>query len=99
MFFNHYGMFDSLQSHVLVTCKAPLSMSFSRQEYWRGLPFPSSGDLPDPGIEPGSPAFQADSLLSESPGGGHNGSHLAQCSTQPDRWGSFTFPVVFTYVF
>ena len=35
----------------------------------------------------------------ESPGGGHNGSHLAQCSTQPDRWGSFTFPVVFTYVF
>ena len=36
-----------------------------RQEYWSGLPFPSPGDLPDPGIEPGSPALQADSLLSE----------------------------------
>ena len=38
------------------------SMGFSRQEYWSGLPFPSSGDLPNPGIEPGSPALQADSL-------------------------------------
>ena len=37
-------------------------MGFSRQEYWSGLPFPSPGDLPDPGIEPGSPALQADSL-------------------------------------
>ena len=36
-------------------------MGFSRQEYWSGLPFPSLGDLPDPGIEPGSPALQADS--------------------------------------
>ena len=42
-------------------------MGFSRQEYWRGLPFPSPGDLPNPGIEPGSPALQADSLLSEPP--------------------------------
>ena len=41
---------------------APLSMGFSRQEYWSGLPFPSPGDLPDPGIEPRSPALQADSL-------------------------------------
>ena len=40
----------------------------SRQEYWSGLPFPSLGDLPDPGIEPGSPALQADSLPLESPG-------------------------------
>ena len=40
--------------------QAPLSMGFSRQEYWSGLPFPSPGDLPDPGIEPGSPALQAD---------------------------------------
>ena len=45
-----------------VACQAPLSMGFSRQEYWSGLPFPSLGDLPDPGIETGSPAFQADSL-------------------------------------
>ena len=42
-----------------------LSMGFSRQEYWSGLPFPSPGDLPDPGIEPESPALQADSLMSE----------------------------------
>ena len=47
---------------------APLSMGFSRQEYWSGLPFPSSGDLPDPGIEPRSPALQADALTSEPPG-------------------------------
>ena len=43
-------------------------MRFSRQEYWSGLPFPSPGDLPDPGIEPGSPTFQADALTSEPPG-------------------------------
>ena len=48
-----------------VACQAPLSMGFSRQEYWSGLPFPSPGDLPDPGIEPGSPALQADSLPTE----------------------------------
>ena len=44
------------------------SMGFSRQEYWTGLPFPSPGDLPNPGIELESPALQADSLLSEPPG-------------------------------
>ena len=41
---------------------APLSLGFPRQEYWSGLPFPSPGDLPDPGIEPKSPAMQADPL-------------------------------------
>ena len=50
-----------------VACQTPLSMGFSRQEYWSGLPFLSPEDFPDPGIEPGSPAFQADSLLSELP--------------------------------
>ena len=45
-----------------VACQAPLSMGCSRQEYWSGLPFPSPGDLPNPGIEPRSPALQADSL-------------------------------------
>ena len=40
-----------------VACQAPPSMGFSRQEYWSGLPFPSPGDLPDPGIEPGSPTL------------------------------------------
>ena len=47
---------------------ALLSMEFSRQEYWSGLPFPPPGDLPHPGIEPGSPALQADSLPTEPPG-------------------------------
>ena len=44
--------------------QAPLSMGFSRQEYWSGLPFPSPGDLPDPGTEPRSPSLQADALPS-----------------------------------
>ena len=48
--------------------QALLSIGFPRQEYWSGLPFPPPGDLPDPGIKPGSPALQADSLLSEPPG-------------------------------
>ena len=48
-----------------VAYQAPLSMGFSRQEYWSGLPFPSAEDLPDPGIEPGSPALQEDSLPTE----------------------------------
>ena len=43
-----------------IACQAPLSMGFLRREYWSGLPFPSPGDLPDLGIEPGSPALQAD---------------------------------------
>ena len=51
-----------------VARQAPLSMGFSRQEYWRGLPFHSSGDLPDPGIEFRSPALQANSLPSVPPG-------------------------------
>ena len=51
-----------------VAYQAPPSMGFSRPECWSGLPFPSSGDLPNPGIEPGSPAMQADALLSEPPG-------------------------------
>ena len=51
-----------------VAHQAFLSMGFSRQEYWSGLPFPSPGDLPDPGIEPRSPALRADALTSEPPG-------------------------------
>ena len=51
-----------------VACQAPLSMGFSRQEYWSGLPFPSPGNLPNPGIEPGSPVLQADSLPTELQG-------------------------------
>ena len=51
-----------------VSCQAPLSMGFSRQACWSGLPCPSPEDLPGQGIEPGSPALQADSLLSEAQG-------------------------------
>ena len=62
-------MSDSLQSTPwTVAYQAPLSMGFSRQEYWSGWPSPSPGDLPDPGIEPWSPALQADALTSEPPG-------------------------------
>ena len=51
-----------------VALQASLSMVFSRQEYWSGFPFPSPGDLPNPGIKPESPTLQADSLPSEPPG-------------------------------
>ena len=54
-----------------VAHQVPLSMGFPRQEYWSGLPFPSPGDFPDPGIEPGSLALQADALTSEPPGKPH----------------------------
>ena len=54
----------------LMDCSPPgaWSMRFSREGYWSGLPFPSPGDLPDPGIKPGSSALQADSLLTELQG-------------------------------
>ena len=51
-----------------ITCQAPWSTGFSRQDYWSGLPFYSRGDLPDPGMEPQSPTQQADSLSTEPPG-------------------------------
>ena len=54
-----------------VAHQAPPSMGFYRQKYWSGLPFPSPGDLPDPGIKPRSPALQADALWSEPPGKSH----------------------------
>ena len=52
----------------MVTYQAPRSTGFSRQEYWSGLPFPFPGDLPNPGVKPGSPALQADALLFKPPG-------------------------------
>ena len=54
-----------------VAYQAPLFTGFSRQEYWSGLPFPSPRDIPDPGIELGSPALEADALTSEPPGKPH----------------------------
>ena len=62
----------------IVGYHAPPSTGFSRQEDWSGLPFPSPEDLPDPGIEPTSPALEADTLLSEPPGKSVN---LHQCGT------------------
>ena len=60
-------MSDSFVTPWTVARQATLSMGFSREKYWSGLPFPSPGYLPNLGIKPGSPTFQADSLLSEPP--------------------------------
>ena len=70
-------MSDSLRPH---GHQAPLFMGFSRQEYRSGLPFPSPGNLPDPGIEPRSPVLQTDALLSEPPG-------------KPDGYGYSKIPI------
>ena len=61
--------------------QAPLSMEFSRQGYWSGSPFPSPGDLPNPGSEPESPALQAEFLPSEPPGKpqGYIWTYIIQC--------------------
>ena len=64
-----------------VVYRASLSMGFFRQEYWSGLPFPSLGDLPDPGIEPRSPALQADALPSEPPGNCDLRTWLSKCQS------------------
>jgi len=61
----------TLATPLTAPCQAPLSVGFPRQEYWTELPFPSPGDLPDPGTEPMSPALQVDSLLLS-----HQGSRL-----------------------
>ena len=61
-------VFDFFATPRAVACQVPLSIEFSRQEYWSGLPFPSPGDLSDPGIKAGTPALQANSLPSEPAG-------------------------------
>ena len=65
---SHSVVSDSLWPHGLLAGQAPLSMGFSRQEFWGELPFPSPEDLPNPGMQPKSPALQAGSLLSELQG-------------------------------
>ena len=55
--------FPTLETPQTVACQAPLSMGFSRQEYWSGLLFPSPGDLPNPGIKPRSPALHCRQIL------------------------------------
>ena len=79
-------------------------MGFSRQDYWSGLPFPSPGNLPDPGIEPWSPALQTDTLLSEPPGKPTREAHQGSPPGKPTResampvhispscWASLLFP-------
>ena len=62
---DHVQLFTTPQT---VACQTPLPIGLSRQEYWSQLPFPPPGDLPEPGIEPMSPSFRADSLLPEPPG-------------------------------
>ena len=66
---SHLVTSSSLRPHGLQPTRLLCPWGFSRQEYWSGLPFPFPGDLPDPGIEPPSPALQADSLPSELQGG------------------------------
>ena len=72
---------SSIRTPWIIAYQAPRSMGFSRQEYWSGVPLPSPGDVPNPGIEPGSPALQADALPSEPPG--KNGWHIKKGS--PDK--------------
>ena len=61
-------MSDSFATSWIIALQTPLSVRFPRQEYWNGLPFPPPGDLPDPGVEPVSLAWQADSLPAEPQG-------------------------------
>ena len=65
-----------------VARQAPLSVGFSRQEYWSGLPFPSPGDLPDPGIKSESPALQGNSLLTEVIHGIYKLKQVSECNSQ-----------------
>ena len=76
---SHFGRAQLFATPWTVAHQAPLSVEFSRQEYWSGLPFPSPGDLADPGIESRSPALQADSLSAELP---------ATPATLPQRCGT-----------
>ena len=75
-----------------VAYHAPLSVGFSRQEYWSGLPFPSPGDLPNPGIEPGSPTLQGDALPSEPPGKPPKGGRRRN-----SKWSQVVHPHSFSY--
>ena len=76
-----------------IACQAPLSVGFSRQEHWSGLPFPSPGDLPHPGIEPKSPALQMDSLsLSHQGSPGLPSGSIDVLTGGGAGWGSLALP-------
>ena len=64
-YFSHIRLYATLWT---IVCQAPQSMEFSRLEYWSGLPFPSPGNLPDPGIEPACPALVGEFFTTEPPG-------------------------------
>ena len=86
---SHVQLFATLWT---VVHQAPSTMGFSRQEYWSGLPFPMSGDLPNPGIEPRSPTLQADTLTSEPPGKPLGGiPHLQISASQIQLWKYFNY--------
>ena len=68
LFFTCWVVSDSLWAPWTVACPAPLSMRFPKQEYWSGFSFPSPGDLPDPGIEPSSPALAGGFFTTKPPG-------------------------------
>ena len=75
-----------------VACQAPLSVGFSRQEYWNGWPFPSPEDLPNPGIESASPVLQGDSLPSEPPGKQKSWLNVAFRNVAEFMWLTLTEP-------
>ena len=79
----HSVVSDSFATLWMVAHQAPLSMEFSRQEYWNGQPFPSPEDLPDSGIKPGSPTSQADTLPSEPSGVDFQCIDCIFCQTYP----------------
>ena len=81
--FSHFWLFATAWT---VAHQASLSMGFSRQEYWSGLPFPSPGDLPDPGMESESPALQVDSLPSEPLGKPKNTGGVAYPFSRVSSW-------------
>ena len=81
-------MFNSLTSWTEVACQAPLSMQFSRQEYWSSLPFPTPGDLPDPGVKPtspASPAFAGEFFTTEHSGKPTKGTYLNIIKVTDDK--------------
>ena len=75
-----------------VAHQAPLSMGFSRQGYWSGLPFPSPGNLPHPGVEPRSPTWQADALTSEPPGKLNHQAPPSMGFSRQEYWSGLPFP-------
>ena len=87
-------MSDSFATPWTIVSQAPLSLEFSRQEYWNGFPFSSPGDLPDPGIEPVSPALAGVFFTTELPG-----KRLAWYESNPKGWLPPPPPPVFALVF